>query len=108
LLTIEKTLYYYKICPFYVNYEPVMFYNTGPWGRIHNTLFFYVRYEWAHMLEWLLLADFSSPVQCLRLRQELTQVKDLSGAPLLGGLLALLENIRLGWKSLSGTNTLAY
>jgi hypothetical protein len=32
----------------------------------------------------------------------------MSGAPLLGRLLALPTNIRLGWKGLSGTNTLTY
>jgi hypothetical protein len=35
-------------------------------------------------------------------------VKHLSGAQLLGRLLGLPTNIRLGWKSLPGTNTLAY
>jgi hypothetical protein len=30
LVSIEKTLAYYKICPFAVNYEFVMFYSTGP------------------------------------------------------------------------------
>jgi hypothetical protein len=34
--------------------------------------------------------------------------KDLSGAPLEGRLLASPTNIRLGWKGLSGTNTLVY
>ena len=31
-----------------------------------------------------------------------------SGAPLLGSLLTLPANIRLSWKSLPGSNTLAY
>jgi hypothetical protein len=35
-------------------------------------------------------------------------VKLLSGAPLLDRLLALPENIRLGWKSLSEANPQAY
>ncbi len=26
---LEKTLAYYKICPFSVNYESVVFYSTG-------------------------------------------------------------------------------
>jgi hypothetical protein len=30
------------------------------------------------------------------------------GAPLLGRILALPTNIRLGWKGLPGTNALAY
>jgi len=36
------------------------------------------------------------------------KVMPLSGAPLYGGLLALLTNIMLGLKSLPGTNNLAY
>ncbi len=39
---------------------------------------------------------------------EPTQMKHLSAAPLYGKLLALPRNIRLGWKSLPGTNTLAF
>jgi hypothetical protein len=35
-------------------------------------------------------------------------VKQLSGAPFKGSPLALPTNIRLGWKGLPGTNTLAY
>jgi hypothetical protein len=35
-------------------------------------------------------------------------VKCLSGDPLLGGLLTSPINIRIGWKDLPGTNTLAY
>jgi hypothetical protein len=41
-------------------------------------------------------------------REETTRVKHLSGAPLLGSLLALTTNITVGWKSLPETNTLAY
>ncbi len=37
-----------------------------------------------------------------------TNVKNLSGAPHQGKLLALHTNIGPGWKSLPGTNTLAY
>jgi hypothetical protein len=39
---------------------------------------------------------------------EATGVKQLSGAPLKNRLLALTINIRLGWRCLPGTNTLAY
>jgi len=35
-------------------------------------------------------------------------VKHLLGAPFYGRLLALPTDIRLGWKCLPGTNTLAY
>jgi hypothetical protein len=35
-------------------------------------------------------------------------VKHLSGALLMGRFLSLLTSIRLGWKELAGTNTLAY
>jgi hypothetical protein len=37
-----------------------------------------------------------------------TLVEHLMGAPLLGWLLALPTNIRLGWKSLPGKSTIAY
>jgi hypothetical protein len=43
-----------------------------------------------------------------RKRKTKTRVKPLSGAPLWGRLLALLTNVRLGWKGLPGTNTLVY
>ncbi len=39
---------------------------------------------------------------------KITQVKLLSDAPLWGKLLAILIKIRLGWKGLLRTNTLAY
>ncbi len=35
-------------------------------------------------------------------------MKDLSDTPHQGSLLALPTNVRQGWKSLPGTNTLAY
>jgi len=41
-------------------------------------------------------------------RLEPTRVKQLSAAPLQGRLLDLPTYIRLGWKSLRGTNTLPY
>jgi hypothetical protein len=41
-------------------------------------------------------------------KPELTQVKHILGAPLIGRLPALLANIRLMWKVSPGTNTLAY
>jgi hypothetical protein len=44
----------------------------------------------------------------LQARPELTQVKHLSVATLWGRLLASPTNIRLGWKGMPGTNTLAY
>jgi len=39
---------------------------------------------------------------------ELFHEKHLTGVPLKGRRLALPTNNRLGWKSLPGTNTLAY
>ncbi len=39
---------------------------------------------------------------------ELSQVKYLKGAPLWDRLLASPANVRLGWKALPGTITLAY
>jgi len=41
-------------------------------------------------------------------RPEPTQVKHLAGAPLKGKLIASPQIIRLGWKGLPRTNTLAY
>jgi hypothetical protein len=59
-------------------------------------------------LECCLLASLSRIVQCLRVRQETTQVKHLSGALLQGRLLAFHTNNILGWKGLPRANTLAY
>ncbi len=47
-------------------------------------------------------------ILCLHVRQELTQVKHLPGAPLSVRLLDLPTNNRQGWKGLSEANTLAY
>jgi hypothetical protein len=47
-------------------------------------------------------------VYCFRVRQEPTQVKHLSGAPLKGRLLTLPTNIRPGRKGLLWTNTVAF
>ncbi len=44
----------------------------------------------------------------LWVRQETTQVKHLSGAPLSDRLLAVSTNNRLGWKGLPGANALAH
>jgi hypothetical protein len=41
-------------------------------------------------------------------KTEPTQVKHLSNAPLQGSLLASPQNIRLDWKGLPGTNTIAF
>jgi hypothetical protein len=56
----------------------------------------------------LLLASLSRIIQFLRERQEHTQVKHLSGAPLKVRLLTLSRNNGPGWKGLPGANTLAY
>ncbi len=29
----RKTLAYYKICPFFINYESLMFYDAGGWSK---------------------------------------------------------------------------
>jgi hypothetical protein len=44
----------------------------------------------------------------LRKRSKPTRVKHLLGALPWGSLKALLTNIKLGWRGLTGTNTLAY
>ncbi len=45
------------------------------------------------------------PSLVFSVRLEPTRVKNLSGAPLKGGLLALTTNTRLGWKGLPETNS---
>jgi len=59
-------------------------------------------------LDCFYLGGFSSPVYCLQVSSEPTQVKHFLGAPLKGRLLALNTNIILGWTGLPWTNTLAY
>ena len=59
-------------------------------------------------LERLSLASISSLVQRFVDRLEPTRVEHLSTDPYNARLLALRTNIRLGWKSLLGTNALAY
>jgi hypothetical protein len=59
-------------------------------------------------LERFSMASLSSLVECLFVKQEPTPLKNLSGAPLEGRLLALPTNNRLGWIGLPWTNTLAY
>jgi hypothetical protein len=44
----------------------------------------------------------------LRARPEPTQLEDLSDASFLGKLLMFPENVRLDWKVIASTNTLAY
>jgi len=50
----------------------------------------------AYTLEYLTLASLSSQVQCFQLRPNV---------PHFGLCSFILENIRLGWKTLKGTNT---
>jgi hypothetical protein len=56
--------------------------------------------------------DYASKARAFQskatLRLESTQVKKLSGAPHFGRLLVFPTKIRLGWKVLPGTRTLAY
>ncbi len=33
----QKAIAYYEICPFSVNYESVIFYDTGPWSAVNGT-----------------------------------------------------------------------
>ncbi len=54
------------------------------------------------------MASLSSLVQCLWLGPEPTWKEHLKDAPILGILLALLKNFRLGWKCQAETNNLAY
>jgi hypothetical protein len=52
-----------------------------------------------------LFANAGDESQTLNRHPEPTRVKHLSGAPVYGRLQASPPNIRLGWKSLPGTNT---
>jgi hypothetical protein len=54
------------------------------------------------------MTSLSSVILCLPSRPEPTRVEHVIDAPLYGRLLALPTNIRLGWKGLTGTKTLAY
>jgi hypothetical protein len=58
-------------------------------------------------LECSSFANLFKIVQCMKVRQEPSQVIYLSGATRKGRLLALPINNRLGWKDLKGANTLA-
>jgi len=70
-------------------------------------LFTAVSYEFGDKLVFS-LESISSIGKCVHVRQEPTQVKHLSGAPLKGRFLSLPSNNRLGWKGLPGANTLAH
>ncbi len=48
------------------------------------------------------------PTPIFAIKPEPSRVRHISGDPLYDRLLALPTNIRLGWKGLPGTNTLAY
>ncbi len=48
------------------------------------------------------------PFQSNLIKQEPTRVKNLSGAPLKGGLLAFNTKLRLGWKGQTRTNVITY
>ncbi len=54
------------------------------------------------------MESLSNLFYCLIEKLEPTQLKQLLGFPLLGRLLALPTNIRISWKGLAGTSTLAY
>jgi hypothetical protein len=59
-------------------------------------------------LEGLPLETLFSPVLEFEGRPEQTQLEDLSDASFLGMLLVLPANVRLDWKGIARTNTLAY
>ncbi len=86
-----------------VNFGQKSFNHIEPRGRYHKTF-----NSLNNKLECSSLASLSRIVWCLWVSQEPTQVKHLSGAPLQGRLLALPTSNRLGWKSLPGTNIIAY
>ncbi len=60
------------------------------------------------MLEYLSLETFSSQVLEIEGRPESTQLEHLSDASFVGKLLVFPANVRLDWKVIASTNTLAY
>jgi hypothetical protein len=77
------------------------------WGRIHNALSYLLLINGLNKLEGSPLAGFSSIV-CLWVRPGACSRVEHWKVASLGSALALLTNIRLGWKGLPGTNTLTY
>ncbi len=71
-------------------------------------LFSALSYTFKNKLKCFSLASLSSLVKYLRVRPEPSWLKHLSSALLYDRLLALPTNIRLGWKGLTGTKTLAH
>jgi hypothetical protein len=80
-----------------------MFYNVGqsPGPYVLNFLRPYFT-NFRNKLECFSLASLSSIVSCFLAKQEPTLLKNFSGAPLLGRLLSLPTNNRLGWKGFQG------
>ena len=69
-------------------------------------LFTTVSYNFCNKLE---QSSLSRILWCLQVRQEPTQVKQISDSPLKGSqILALAINIRPDWKVFQGANTLDY
>jgi hypothetical protein len=64
--------------------------------------------NFCNKLEYLSLASVSSIVDCLLVKMEPILLNNLSDAPLLGKLLALPTNNRLGCRGLPGVKALAY
>ncbi len=53
------------------------------------------------------MSDLSSLISCLRVKSELTKIKQILGAPLQGTQLTLPTNIRVGWKGHPGHKLIA-
>ncbi len=97
LITLRNELQQYKV------------YDTGPrasfiklftvWAQCYTALYVHISLFFRIKIAF----PFSFTV-----RPELTRVKYLSSAPLLGWLLALLTNIKLGLKGQPRTNNLAF
>jgi hypothetical protein len=94
-LKIEKTLAYYEICPFAVNYESVMFYSSGTKRQHHNEIFYisspkrfieyspgqYKTFYACNVRVWIKKVFVRGrPFQCMQVRPEPSRVKHLLGA----------------------------
>jgi hypothetical protein len=79
---------------------------------VTNTLAYFVRFKKSAKNEANLakyfVNNFFFNEKNIILLTNVFRVRHLSGVPLKGRLLALPTNIKLGWKSLPGTNDLAY
>ncbi len=96
------------LCLAYSRYLNSLQHSTSSRWTYHKTYSARNLGMFGSKLECLSTESISSLVLCLWVRLEPIQVNHYLVAPLQGRILALPTNIRLGWKGLLATNTLAY